>query len=850
MTISPILPALMAVPFLFIGGARAAQAQDGPTKSLEAVARIRQFRFGADRSILDRADAAIRAHLGDAAWRRMAARTLAAIAAAEGPFDARQAACRRLVLLAGRDEAPALARALSDPRMAHYALMALDRIEDPAAPEAVRKALPRLQGDALIGAIDLLGSRRSAAATDELIRLLRAPHRDVSLRSARALAAIGGSKADGALLQQFRARDAGWRADAADALLDRADELRRAGRTSQAATLYGALGHPALPASVRAAAFRGRCLMSGERAIPTVVAALSASEPEIRRMAAVILRGMPGPTVTDALVKRLAELRGVEAIALVNILAERGDARAVSAIGRHIANPDRSIQVSVIRAIGILGGPEAVPLLLSAASGSDVEAAEAAAAALVALHGAEVDGLLAQRLDEPEPRRQAAAIRALIARDDDVPLDRIRTFVTPEAGEPRLAAIEALDRLGAPSDAAPLLDIVGTDPTGKALDAVVSIGRRDDSQTVAREIRRRIALPDTPDRPELTQALGEIGGSEGLAALTELASDADASVQLAAVRALSEWSEPSPMGLLLGLSRKPPSDRIRAVALRGYLRMMAMPGSGVRGSSAAKAFTDALELAKTPDEKRLVLAGMAGFGSERLLDLALSLREAPDLGAEAELAALEIARRTAGYWPDATTKALGALASGARDADTRARAGALSRIMQAFGDYLMGWEVSPAYAREGAMFDELFNRPFPPELSDRAGEVDWRPMPVGGAPDQPWLLDLLAVHGGEQKVAYLRTAVWTEDERDLFAEIGTDDGLKVWWNDALVLENNTQRAVAPGQEKVRLRSIRGWNRILIKVTQNIMGWGACVRLTQPDGSPVVGLRIGPVGWAE
>lgn len=106
------------------------------------------------------------------------------------------------------------------------------------------------------------------------------------------------------------------------------------------------------------------------------------------------------------------------------------------------------------------------------------------------------------------------------------------------------------------------------------------------------------------------------------------------------------------------------------------------------------------------------------------------------------------------------------------------------------------------------------------------------------------------VHGGEQKVAYLRTAVWTEDERDLFAEIGTDDGLKVWWNDALVLENNTQRAVAPGQEKVRLRSIRGWNRILIKVTQNIMGWGACVRLTQPDGSPVVGLRIGPVGWAE
>jgi hypothetical protein len=55
-------------------------------------------------------------------------------------------------------------------------------------------------------------------------------------------------------------------------------------------------------------------------------------------------------------------------------------------------------------------------------------------------------------------------------------------------------------------------------------------------------------------------------------------------------------------------------------------------------------------------------------------------------------------------------------------------------------------------------------------------------MPAGTSPDQPWLLDLLALWSGEQKVAYLRTEVWTETARDLVLELGTDDGAKLWWS--------------------------------------------------------------------
>jgi hypothetical protein len=115
-------------------------------------------------------------------------------------------------------------------------------------------------------------------------------------------------------------------------------------------------------------------------------------------------------------------------------------------------------------------------------------------------------------------------------------------------------------------------------------------------------------------------------------------------------------------------------------------------------------------------------------------------------------------------------------------------------------------------------------------------------MPVVTNPDQPWLLDLLALWGGEQKVAYLRTAVGTDTARDLTLELGSDDGVKAWLNGTVILANNTQRGVTPGQEKVKVHLNAGWNILMLKVTQNVLGWGACARFANPDGRIVSGLR--------
>ncbi len=92
-------------------------------------------------------------------------------------------------------------------------------------------------------------------------------------------------------------------------------------------------------------------------------------------------------------------------------------------------------------------------------------------------------------------------------------------------------------------------------------------------------------------------------------------------------------------------------------------------------------------------------------------------------------------------------------------------------------------------------------------------------------------------------MAYART--WVESPTDQIAvlELGTDDGVKVWLNRNLVHANNTARPIQPGSDTVKVALKRGWNEVLLKVTQNNLGWEFCARLMQADGSRLTGLRF-------
>ncbi len=96
----------------------------------------------------------------------------------------------------------------------------------------------------------------------------------------------------------------------------------------------------------------------------------------------------------------------------------------------------------------------------------------------------------------------------------------------------------------------------------------------------------------------------------------------------------------------------------------------------------------------------------------------------------------------------------------------------------------------------------------------------------------------------EYAVAYGLAYVQSPDDRDAALLLGSDDGVRVWINDALVHSNPALRGAYPDQDTVKVRLRKGWNKVLIKVLQGAGGWGYYVRFADPAGN--LGYAVQPL----
>ena len=73
--------------------------------------------------------------------------------------------------------------------------------------------------------------------------------------------------------------------------------------------------------------------------------------------------------------------------------------------------------------------------------------------------------------------------------------------------------------------------------------------------------------------------------------------------------------------------------------------------------------------------------------------------------------------------------------------------------------------------------------------------------------------------------AYAFTYVHAKDAGAAKLLVGSDDGVAVWLNGERVWFNDIQRGHTAGEDVVKVRFNKGWNRLLLKISQVISGWG-------------------------
>ncbi len=120
---------------------------------------------------------------------------LIALLESGAPRNEKAGACARLAVIGTARSVPALSRLLADTDLSHMARYALEPMTDPAAGEALRGALGRLDGKLLIGVIGSIGARRDREAIAALSKFLGADDASVMAAAAGALGRIGDAEA-------------------------------------------------------------------------------------------------------------------------------------------------------------------------------------------------------------------------------------------------------------------------------------------------------------------------------------------------------------------------------------------------------------------------------------------------------------------------------------------------------------------------------------------------------------------------------------------------------------------------------------------------------------------------------
>lgn len=826
----------------------AAKREPLPSDIEEALAKVSGYKLGDSREPLAAAAAMVR-DSQDAPPRRAAlARGLGELLASDTTPLARDFAARQLALIGSDAEVPVIAPLLGSDATSDWARYALERNPSPAAGLALERALPSAKGKTKVGIVNSLGERREAASVPVLASLIHDSDPEVTEAAIAALGKIGDESALRALIETRKGASPATQALLGQTLLLCAEAELKAGARDRAAAIYTRLNRPEETPAIRRAAVRGWLESGVEGGLNRAVELVQGDDPRMRAEALRYFEWAPGAEFTVALAGKLPVLAAPAQVAVVDALGARGDATALPAVAALAASSDHEVRVATLRALGPLGDVSTVELLAHAAASADSAEASAAQSSLGKLKGTAVDAAMIDLLSNADPAVRLSLIRAIGARRSPGAIGPLIAAARKPDEPARAEAIKVLTPIVGESDLPALGDLLKDVQLGSARPdaelAMIAAARGvgdEDKRTDA--VLAAFGSGDLPEDVSLSalRVLGELRGAKSLKILSAALKSKSPAKRQVAIAALSGWNSAEPAAELLDFirnsSRKGPD---RALAVRACAGLVAGDASRTPEEK-LKSFASLKRLATAPDESKGLIEGLGEFRDSRAFPLLEPFFKDPAAGPGAMRSAIRVASAIQGVSPKEAKAALQAILAASPAESERAEAEKLLASIAQFGDFITAWEMSGPYRQKGKSGSDLFDISFPPEV-EGGKDAKWVPAPAGLDSARPWMIDLRKAMGGDNRVAYLRTHMWSPKAQAASLELGSDDGVKAWLNGEVVHAKNASRPVVAGEDKAPVKLRQGWNLLLVKVTNGGADWGACARLRTEVGEPLEGVR--------
>ncbi len=605
----------------------------------DAVAAMATYRSGDSPEPLELVyGLTVKSQGSDAARSAMAER-LAGLLDGNATIEARTFACKQLHLIGGDESVPVLSRLLGDSELAEVALYALDGIRTPAADRALRQALNTAPSNLKVSIVNSLAERRDAFSVKTLAGMVY--KRDDALASAaiQALGRIGDEQSARAIARAREGAPAPRKVQLTNALLEAADSLNSRGQTQSASAYYDRLYRSSGTPDAKLTAFRGLAESLGDKATPVIVNAIGSDSYELAATACGFVAETPAQTeATNTFAALLPQLNEDIQPLLLNALAQRGDSAAAPVVRTLASSADSDVRDAALRAVAHLGDASDVPLLHSASA----ENAAAATEAMIRLSGPGVSDAISRTALSGTAESRLPLINALGARAEPGAVPALLRFARDADPRIREAAFDACAAAADTSSIEELTKLLvseSDDAARKGAErALIALSKHDPAAAVG-EMASAIPAAKREDGayPSVLRVLAATERPEALNALRDAAKSRDDEARRAAVAALANWPTAEPIDVLERLAKGRKDDAIRAEAFRGYIQLLRLP-SNRSAKDSVKRYARAKKLAETPDDKKLILAGLAEVPDREALKLAGKFANDRDVREESALA--------------------------------------------------------------------------------------------------------------------------------------------------------------------------------------------------------------------
>ena len=551
-------------------------------------------------------------------------------------------ACKQLAIYGTKDAVPALAPLLMDKELASWARIALEAIPGPAADDALRDAMGKVQGRLLIGVINSVAVRRDAKAVDALVQKLKDSDAEVVSSAGAALGRIGGDRAADALEQSLAGATPALRAAAAEGCILCAEGFQAGGNRERAVKLCDAVRKADVPKQRILEATRGAILARQSAGVPLLVEQLRSADKAFFAIGLRVARELRGQEVHEMLVAELGKATPDRQGQLILVLADRGEAGSLSVMLQAARSGPKSVRIAAVGALEGMGNASCVPVLLEAAVDADAELSQAAMTTLARLHGKEVEAELLARLQRASGKALQVLIHLAAQRRIEGSFAVIMRCVEDADAGVRAAAVEAIGAVGEDKQAADLVKLIQKNRDPQERDNIAKALLTLTGRCGASCVPHLLSLARSDDaalRKVCLDALAVAGGRDALAAVQSALDDKEETVRDEAMRTLSTWPNRWPddaavTAPLMAMAKSPKKELYKVLALRGYLGYL-QGARKLNNEQKLAGIKEVLPLLSRAEEKRLAISVLGAMGGGAAMELLVSFAADPTVVEEA-----------------------------------------------------------------------------------------------------------------------------------------------------------------------------------------------------------------------